>query len=180
MKTIIRVVLALSLVSAAYAVDDVASAVHGTVDKIGAAGQFVVVKTADGTKYTMQLVKTTAVHGADASVVAAKGSWHGISEGSEVVAHYTKKGAVVTAVEIDRIGKGGLEVTKGTIMTISRGGKTLAVKTGDGTVKTFQLTSRAAKYAGIGIAEGTEKGINVVVYSSVVAGKKVAHFFEAA
>jgi hypothetical protein len=179
MKTIIRVVLALSLVSAAYAADDVVSAVHGTVDKINSAGKVVVVKAADGTKYSMHLVKTTAVHGADASAAAAKGSWRGISEGSEVVAHYTKRGAVITAVEIDRIGKGGLEVTKGTIVAISRTGKTLAVKTGDGTVKTFQLTGRAAKYAGTGIAKGAEKGTNVVVYSSEVTGKKIAHFFEA-
>jgi hypothetical protein len=180
MKTIIRLALALSLVSAAYAADDVVSAVHGTVDKIGSAGKVVIVKTADGTKYSMHLVKTTVVHGADASVVATKGSWRGIAEGTEVVAHYTKRGAVITAVEIDRIGKGGLEVTKGTIMAISRGGKTLAVKTGDGTVRTFQLTGRAAKYAGTGIAKGSEKGVDVVVYSTKAAGKGVAHFFEAA
>jgi hypothetical protein len=69
-------------------------------------------------------------------------------------------------------------VTKGTITAISRTGKTLAVKTADGTVKTFQLTGRAAKYAGTGIAKGSEKGTNVVVYSTEEAGKKIAHFFE--
>src|SRR5271169_3618155 len=106
MKTIIRVVLALSLVSAAYAVDDVVSAVHGTVTKIGSAGKVVVVKAADGTEYSMHLVKTTVVHGVDGTAAAAKGSWRGIAEGTEVVAHYTKRGAEITAVEIDRIGKG--------------------------------------------------------------------------
>jgi hypothetical protein len=52
----------------------------------------------------MHLVKTTVVHGADAPVVAAKGSWQGIEEGTEVAAHYIKRGAEITAVEIDRIG----------------------------------------------------------------------------
>jgi hypothetical protein len=90
MKTTSRLVLVLALVSAAYAVQDVVSAVHGTVDKIDTAGKVVVVKTADGTKYSLHLVKSTAVHGADASAAAAKGSWQGIEEGSEVVAHYTR------------------------------------------------------------------------------------------
>jgi hypothetical protein len=178
MKTIMKVALVLSLFSAAYAVQDVVSAVHGTVDTIDSAGKVIVVKTADGTKYSLHLVKTTAVHGADASAAAAKGSWRGITEGTEVVAHYTKSGTESTAVEIDRIGKDGLEVTKGTITAISRTGKTLAVKTADGTVKTFQLTGRAAKYAGTGIAKGSEKGASVVVYSTEEAGKKIAHFFE--
>lgn len=179
MKTIIKVVLVLSLISAAYGVEDVVSAVHGTLTKISSAGKVVVVKASDGTEYSMHLVKTTAVHGADATAAVAKDSWHGLTEGTEVVAHYTKRGAEITAVEIDRIGKGGLEVTKGTITSISRSGKTLAVKTSDGTVKTFQLTGRAAKYAGSSITKGAEKGTNVVVYSSEVTGKKIAHFFEA-
>jgi hypothetical protein len=178
MTTMSRVVLALALVSAAYAVQDVVTAVHGTVDKIDTAGKVVVVKTADGTKYSLHLLKTTTVHGADASAAAAKGSWHGIEEGSEVVAHYTKSGTETSAVEIDRVGKGGLTVTEGTIKSISRGGKKLVVAASDGTEKTFVLTGHAAKDAGTGIAKGAEKGTKVVVYSSEEAGKKIAHFFE--
>lgn len=178
MKTMSRVVLVLALVSAAYAVQDVVTAVHGTVDKIDAAGKVVVVKTADGTKYSLHLLKTTTVHGADASAAAAKGSWHGIEEGSEVVAHYTKSGTEASAVEIDRVGKGGLTATEGTIKSISRGGKKLVVTASDGTEKTFVLTGHAAKDAGTGIAKGAEKGTKVVVYSSEEAGKKIAHFFE--
>jgi hypothetical protein len=34
------------------------------------------------------------------------------------------------------------------------------------------------KDAGKDIGKGSEKGTKVIVYSSVVAGKKVAHFFE--
>lgn len=71
-------------------------------------------------------------------------------------------------------------MTKRTVVAISQAGKTLSVKTGDGTVKTFQLTGRAAKYSGTGIAKGSEKGVDVVVYSTKAAGKGVAHFFEAA
>jgi len=159
----------------AYAADDVVSAVHGTVDKVDAAGKTIVVKTSEGTKYTMHVSENTAVHGTDA---AAKDSWKGLTEGSEVVAHYTKHGAEMTAVEFDHVGKGGLQATAGTIKEVDRGGKKVVVTTADGADHTFELTSHAAKDAGSGLAQGTEKGSKVVVYSTESAGKKVAHFFE--
>ena len=178
MKAITKVVLVLSLASFALAADDVVTAVHGTVDKVDSAGKVVVVKTADGTEHTLHFAKETTVHGADDSAMAAKDSWHGITKGSEVVAHYTKRGTEDTAVEIDHVGKGGLKVTEGTIKDIDRGTKTIVVKTGDGTEKTFKLTGRAADDAGKDIGKGTEKGTKVVVYSTEDAGKSVAHFFE--
>jgi hypothetical protein len=178
MNTMMRIVLALSLISVAYAADDVVSAVHGTVSKVDSASHTVVVKTADGTEHSMHLVKETTVHGAKASADAAKDSWHGITEGTEVVAHYTKRGTEDTALEVDKVGKGGLKATEGTIKDIDRGGKTMVVKTADGTEKTFKLSDHAAKDAGNDIGEGSEKGAKVVVYSTEESGKKVAHFFE--
>ena len=178
MRIITRLVLALAIVSVAYAADDVVSAVHGTVDAVDSASKTVVVKTADGTKHTLHIAKETTVHGAEASVKGAKDSWHGVEKGSEVVAHYTKRGTEDTALEVDRIGKGGLKATEGTVKSIDRGGKIIVVKTGEGTEETFKLTDHAAKDAGKGIAEGTEKGTKVVVYSTEEAGKKIAHFFE--
>jgi len=118
------------------------------------------------------------VHGADDSAMAAKDSWHGVTKGSEVVAHYTSRGAEDTAIEVDRVGKGGLKTTEGTIKDIDRGGKTIVVKSGDGTEKAFVLTGHAAADAGKGIAQGTEKGSKVVVYYTEDSGKKIAHFFE--
>jgi hypothetical protein len=178
MKMMMRLVLVLALVSLAFAADDVVSAIHGTVTKVDSAGKTVVVKSADGTEHSLHYVKETTVHGAKASADAAKDSWHGVSEGTEVVAHYTKRGTEDTAVEVDKVGKGGLKATEGTIKEIDRGGKTMVVKTADGTEKTFQLTGHAAKDAGKDIGEGTEKGTKVVVYSSEESGKKIAHFFE--
>jgi arginine repressor len=178
MRTLARVMVAFLTVSVAFAADDVVSAVHGSVEKIDSTSKTIVVKTADGTEHTLHLVKSTTVHGADASAKGAEDSWHGVEKGSEVVAHYTKRGADDTAVEVDRIGKGGLKVTTGTIKSIDRGGKVIVVKTGDGTEETFKLTDHAVKDAGKGIAEGTEKGTKVVVYSTEDAGKKIAHFFE--
>jgi hypothetical protein len=175
MKTIGSLILAFMLVAAAYAADDVVSAVHGTVSKIDSASKTVVVKTADGTEHTLHFAAKTTVHGADTS---AKDSWHGLKEGTEVVAHYTTRGTEDTAVEFDKVGKDGLKSTDGAIKEISRGGKTLVVKTADGTEETFKLTGHAAADAGKGIAEGTEKGTKVTVYYTEDSGKKVAHFFE--
>jgi hypothetical protein len=178
MKTIGSLILALMLAATVYAAADVVSAVHGTIEKIDSATKTVVVKTADGTEHSLHFVDKTAVHGADASAKATEDSWHGMKEGTEVVVHYTTRGTEDTAVEIDRVDKGGLKATEGTIKAIDRGGKRLVVETADGTEETFRLTDHATVDAGKDMAKGTEKGSKITVYYTEVAGKKVAHFFE--
>jgi hypothetical protein len=179
MKTIATVVLALSLVSPSFADEDVVSAVHGTVVKIDDGAKIVVVKTADGTRHSLHFADKTTVHGAVLSANGASHSWHGLAKGSEVVAHYTKRGTADTAVEIDKIGDNGLKTTEGTVTDIDRGGKGLVVDTGGGAKKTFELTDHASEDAGRDIAKGTVKGSKVTVYYTEDAGKRVAHFFEA-
>ncbi len=168
-------VLVLSLASLAFAAEDVVTATHGTIDKLDSTAKTISVKTADGTEHVFQWTKDTTVHGTDA---AAKDSWHGLKEGSEVVAHSTARGGEDTAVEVDKLGDKGLEKTEGTVKEIDRGGKKLVVETADGTEHTFQLSGHAAADAGKDIAAGTEKGTKIVVYSTKASGKKVAHFFE--
>ena len=178
MKTSAQFVLALTLISAAYAGQDVVSALHGTIDKIDSGSKIVVVKTDDGTRHFLHLLDRTAVHGVDSSEVAAKNSWHGLSEGAEVVAHYTKRGSEDTAVEIDKVGQDGLKTLDGTVTEIDRGGRKLVVDTGTGTRETFQLTGHASEDAGRDIGKETAKGSKVAIYYTEDAGKKVAHFFE--
>ena len=68
---------------------DVVTAVHGTITKVDTATKTIVVKSADGTEHAVHFVGKTTVHGTDA---AAKDTFHGLKEGTEVVAHYTAKG----------------------------------------------------------------------------------------
>jgi len=178
MKTVGRVVLALSLVSAASGLEDVVTGVHGTIEKIDSATKTIVLKTADGTEHSLHFVGKTAVHGAEASEKAAEGSWHGLKSGYEVVAHYTTKGSEDTAVEIDKVGKDGLKMSDGAVKDIDRGGKKLVVEGGDGAESTFRLTDHAARDGGKDIGKGMEKGTKVTVYYTEDAGKKIAHFFE--
>ena len=177
-KVIVACSAALFIAPFAFGAEDVVTAVHGTIDKLDEATKTVVVKTGDGTLHSLHFVDKTAVHGARAGEEGAKESFHGLKEGTEVVAHYTEKGGKATAVEIDRIGKDGLKATEGTISKLDHAGKTIVVKTADGTEHTFKLSEHAVKDAGKGIGEGTEKGTKVIVYSSEKAGKEVAHFFE--
>jgi hypothetical protein len=179
MKIIAMAVLALAFASAARADEDVVSAVHGTVVKIDKGTNTVVIKSADGSRHSLHFVDATTVHGADLSAQGASDSWHGLTKGSEVVAHYSARGTEDTAVEIDKIGGDGLKTAKGTVTDIDRGGKTLVVDTGDGAKKTFELTDHASADAGKGVVKGTAKGSKVTVYYTEDAGKKVAHFFEA-
>jgi hypothetical protein len=171
-------VLVLSLAAFAFAAEDVVTAVHGTITKIDAGTKTVAIKTADGSEHVVHWTKDTAVHGTQSTDMAAKDSWHGLKEGSEVVAHSAKRGTEDTAVEIDKVGDKGLNKTEGTVEKIDRGGKKLVVKTADGTEHTFTLTGHAAADAGTDLKAGTEKGAKVVVYSTETSGKKIAHFFE--
>lgn len=178
MKTIQNIILAVLLSSAAYAGEDVVSAVHGTIEKVDSITKTIVVKTADGTEHSMHLTDKAVVHGAHASMGTAKDSWHGLKEGTEVVVHYTREGTEDTPLEIDRVGKAGLKASDGTIEEIDRGGKKLVVASSDGVVSTYRLTDHAAKDGGRDIGAGVEKGSKVTVYYTKDAGKKVAHFFE--
>ncbi|MGA9977352.1 MAG: hypothetical protein WBQ08_01755 [Candidatus Sulfotelmatobacter sp.] len=178
MKTIQNILLAVLLVSAAYAADDVVSAVHGTIEKVDSTTKTIVVKTADGTEHSMHFTDKAAVHGAHASMGAAKDSWHGLKEGTEVVVHFSKNGTEDTALEVDKVGKEGLKASDGMIEDVDRGGKKLVVKSSDGVVSTYRLTDHAALDGGRDIGEGMEKGTKITVYYTKDAGKKVAHFFE--
>jgi len=177
MKTIGIAILVMSLASLAFAVEHVVTATHGTITKIDKGAKTLAIKTADGTEHVFHWAKDTTVHGVQASEVA-KDSWRGLKEGSEVVAHSTKRGTEDTAVEIDKVGDAGLTKTEGTIKEIDRGGKKLVIESADGTDRTFTLTGHAAADGGKEVAAGAEKGTKVVVYSTEEAGKKVAHFFE--
>lgn len=183
MKNIVRASLVLLLLSAfSWAAEDVVSAVHGTITKLDSATKTIVVKTKDGSEHTIKFAGKTTVHGVKASVhetaMGAEDSFHGLKEGTEVVAHYTAKGSEKTAVEVDDVGKDGIKSMDGAITHIDRAGKTVAVKTADGTEETFKLSGHAADDAGKDIAKGTEKTTKVTVYYTEEAGKKTAHFFE--
>src|SRR5580700_4137370 len=103
---------------------DVTVAVHGTVTKVDAAGKTIVVKTKEGVEHTVHFVDETVVHGLD---VGAKDTFKGVKEGAEVVVHYTEKGAEKTAVEVDRVGKGGMKSTEVAASDVSKDGKSIAV-----------------------------------------------------
>ena len=125
--------LTLFLASLAFGADDVVSAVHGTITKLDTGTKTVVVKTADGTEHSIKFLDNTAVHGSRDVEEGAKDSFHGLKEGTEVVVHYSEKAGTASALEIDRVGKDGLKGTEGTISKLDRAGRTLAVKTADGT-----------------------------------------------
>lgn len=171
-------VLVCFAIVSARAADDVISAVHGTITKTDAAAKTIAVKTKDGTEHTFHFVDKTTVHGADATAAGAKDTFHGLAEGSEVVAHYTKKGSEETAVEVDKVGKDGMHAVDGAVTHVSEDGKTVVVKAADGTEHTFSVVGHDTALSAKDIATGTDKTAKFTVYYTEVSGKKVAHFFE--
>lgn len=178
MRIILIAVLVCSLATFVSAVENVVTATRGTVSKIDRTAKTIAVKTADGTEHVFHWAKDTTVHGLNFADMAANDSWHGLKEGSEVVTHSTKRGAVDTVVEVDKVGDSGLKRTEGTIKQIDRKGRRLVVESTDGTEHTLILTKHAATDSGKDVANGAEKGTKVALYSTEDAGKTVVHFFE--
>jgi hypothetical protein len=179
MKNLLRfLAVAALLVFAVRAADDVATAVHGTITKLDSATKTMVVKTKDGTEHSVHFVDKTAVWGADKTAAGAKDAFKGLSEGSEVVVHYTEKGTEKTAIEVDKVGKDGLKYVDGTVTKVGKDGKTVVVKAADGTDHAFDVAGHDTAEAAKGIGKAADKTGKVTVYYSEEGGKKVAHFFE--
>ena len=179
MKNVLRfLMVAALLVFAVRAADDVASAVHGTITKLDDGTKTMVVKTKDGTEHTVHFTDKTAVWGADKTAAGAKDSFKGLSEGSEVVVHYTAKGTEKSAVEVDKVGKDGLKAVDGTVTKVGKDGKTVVVKSADGTEHTFDVAGHDTADSAKEIGKAADKGGKVTVYYTEEGGKKVAHFFE--
>lgn len=175
MRIFLRAGLVLALLaSGAFAAQDVVGAVDGTVKVVDKTTKTVAVKTADGTEHTFHFIGRTVAHGAKATASGSKDAFQSMKDGDEVVVHYTAKGAVMTAQEVDHIGEGGLKMTVVAVKSVDRGAKTVTVKTAEGAEETYHLTDNALRETG----KGLNKTGKVTVYYSEEGGKKIAHFFK--
>jgi hypothetical protein len=172
--------LTLILTMPTFAVQDVASAVEGTVKKIDSGTETILVTTKDGTEHTYHYVERTTIHGGEAAGKGSKDVLHGLKTGTEVAVHFTTRGTLDTADEIDRIGADGLKATEGTLKQIDRGAKTISIVTADGAEHTFRLLGRTARDTGRDLDKGADKSAKVTVYYAEEGGDKVAHFFKSA
>ena len=175
MRTFLQSGLVLALFACgAFAADDVASAVVGSVKAIDKGAKTVAVKTADGTEHTFHFIGKTVAHGAEATGTGAKDAFEGMKEGDQVVVHYTVKGAVKTAQEVDHIGKDGMKMTVVAVKSVDHAAKTVTVKTGQGAEETYHLSAEAVKETG----KGLDKAGKVTIYYTEEGGKKIGHFFK--
>jgi hypothetical protein len=175
MRTVLHLGLVLALFACGvFAADDVVSAVAGTVKTVDKGAKIAVVKTADGTEHSIHFVGKTVAHGAEKTAGASKDAFEGMKEGDEVVVHYSEKGAVKTAREVDHVGKGGLKMTEAGLKSVDHAAKTVTVRTADGTEETYHLTAEATRETG----KSLDKAGRVTIYYTEEGGKKVAHFFK--
>lgn len=179
MKNLLRfLAVAAVVIFSIYAAEDVISAIHGTITKLDSATKTMVITTKDGVDHAVHFVDKTAVFGADKTAAGAKDAFKGLSEGSEVVVHYTAKGTEQTATEVDKVGKDGLKSIDGTVSKVGKDGKTVVVKSADGTEHSFDVAGRDSADAAKDIGKSADKAGKVTVYYTEQGGKKVAHFFE--
>jgi Cu/Ag efflux protein CusF len=173
-------VLIVSVAMPMLAVEPVVSVAEGTVRRIDSSAKTILVATKDGAERTFRFGERTTIHGVEAVGTGSREALHGLMAGTEVAVHYTTKGTVDTAEEIDHIGKDGLKATEGTVKKIDRGAKTITIATADGTEQTFRLLDRAARDANTDIEKGADRSARVTVYYTEEGGAKIAHFFKKA
>jgi Cu/Ag efflux protein CusF len=174
MKPFTKIAFLLLAGSVAFAADADPGIVVGTVKKIDSKAKTVVIRTAEGTEQVLEFAATTTVHGTE---IAAKDSWNGLKEGSEVVAQYSTDKGKKVATEIDGVGKDGLKMAQGTVVRAEKGAKTVVIKSADGVEQAYDTTTDAAAAAGQQVAAGAGKTGKVTVYYTEKAGKKIAHIF---
>jgi len=141
-------------------------ALDGTVEKTYEGANKIIVAAEDGVEHLFHAGKQTEVHGAESAL-------NGVAAGMHVVVHYTVEGGENTAVEVDRIGGGGLREVRGVVTSVDRDAKRMSIRLADGTTETLQLTDRAAKDVGADV----DAAATVVVYYADGDGRKVAHYF---
>jgi hypothetical protein len=163
--------------------EDVVHAVEGVVTKVDLDAKTVFVKTADGTEHAFKYTGKTTMRGVEAAghetKVAAVDTYIKGKEGSTVLVHYTEKGADKTAVGFRDMGKNTVKVSDGTVTKVDKAGRTVTVKTKDGTEETYHIAKDATVDTGHGLVKGgdyAKQGAEVSVHYTEDAGKKVAHF----
>src|SRR5215471_11780573 len=135
-----------------HAADSAHMTVHGSITHLDTAAKTVVVKTKQGSELTLHFVEGTVVRGADKTASGSKSEFKGLSEGSEVIVHYSESTGQNNAYEFDKVGKDGVKYVDGTVTKVGKDGKTMVVKAADGTEHTFDVvgndTVDAAKKIG--------------------------------
>ena len=179
-RSCLRTVFPLLLFSLAFVVPSAHAdkVVTGTLEKVDTGAKTVTVKTADGTE---DVVKFTGKTTADGAKSVAHATDLVGKEGGHVIIHCTTEGTDKVAHSIHYVGDKTVHATEGTVEDIGKDGKTVTIKTADGTKKTFDVAGHATmdtgKDVGVYSADGVKKGAHVTVYSTEEAGKSIAHVF---
>jgi hypothetical protein len=148
----------------------------GELVRINTKAKDLVIRTADGTEHVVAYTGRTAVRGlgraADASYLAGK-------EGSQVVIHYTQRGATATADDVDVFGHASLKEVDGTLVAVDKDGRHVVIRTRNGAEETYDLGQDAAIDTKDGMIDAADlaakKGDRVVIYHTEEGGHKVIH-----
>jgi len=160
-----------------YAADNDHKTVHGSITKLDSEAKTLVVKTKQS-EMTFRFLDSTKVQGVEKALAGSKSEFKGLSEGSEVIVHYWEGDGQKSAYEIDKVGKDGVKYLDGAVTKVGKGGKTVSIKTADGTQHTFEVAGTDTEDAAKKVEKASAKTGKVTVYYIEDGGKKVAHYFE--
>lgn len=168
-------------------------ALVGEVTQVAADGSNMTVRTSDGQDHQVEVKPDTVVrtiqHGAtqtgEATATGAKAVGTDVKKGTMVAVRYTEDSGKMVAREVQGASKTTVKQSEVVVEKVSDDGKTVWVKTKDGTQEAYEVSKDATVAAGKKVGEAGKVSANAVTTGTKAtitwtekAGKKVAHFFQ--
>jgi uncharacterized protein YjhX (UPF0386 family) len=148
----------------------------GELERVDAKGKRITIKTADGAEHVVSYTSRTIVHGL---AQGGRASYLAGKQGSQVVVHYTERGATTTADQVDVFGHNALKSTDGTLVSVNQRAHTVVIRSADGAEHTYSMGRGAVVDTTNGVIDRTDlaarKGDHVIVYHTERGKQDVVH-----
>src|SRR5579883_1504713 len=151
---------------------DAIHAVSGAVSHLDKEAKTITIKTADGAEQVFHYTEHTSIRDSSAAATHVKmgavDTYFAGKEGSKVVVRY--------------LGKGALKAGRGTVTHVDKATHTVAIRTEDGAISTYQMSDRAVVETDHGVVRGSryliKEGDRVTVHYTEDASGKIIRFFK--
>jgi hypothetical protein len=165
---------------------DAIHAVSGAVSHLDKEAKTITIKTADGAEQVFHYTEHTSIRDSSAAATHVKmgavDTYFAGKEGSKVVVRYLGKGADKTTTLVEDFGKDSLKAGRGTVTHVDKATHTVAIRTEDGAISTYQMSDRAVVETDHGVVRGSryliKEGDRVTVHYTEDASGKIIRFFK--
>src|SRR5579885_1775845 len=153
---------------------DAIHAVSGAVSHLDKEAKTITIKTADGAEQVFHYTEHTSIRDSSAAATHVKMG--------AVDTYFLGKGADKTTTLVEDFGKDSLKAGRGTVTHVDKATHTVAIRTEDGAISTYQMSDRAVVETDHGVVRGSryliKEGDRVTVHYTEDASGKIIRFFK--